>query len=114
MAESEVRTCDVLVIGAGAAGLATAVAAAARGLDVIVAEKEPVFGGTSARSGGWMWMPGNPLAKREGIKDSAADARRYIEHEAGDKFDALRVDAFLDAVPRAVEFFEQETALQFD
>jgi succinate dehydrogenase/fumarate reductase flavoprotein subunit len=102
------------VIGAGAAGLATAVAAAARGLDVIVAEKEPVFGGTSARSGGWMWMPGNPLAGREGIKDSAAEARRYIEHEAGDKFDARRVDAFLDAVPRAVEFFEQETALQFD
>ncbi|TPL21071.1 FAD-dependent oxidoreductase [Mesorhizobium sp. B2-4-9] len=114
MTTPKIQTCDVLVVGAGAAGLATAVAAAHRGLSVMVTEKEPVFGGTSARSGGWMWMPGNPLASREGIKDSAEQARLYIEHEAGDKFDARRVDAFLDAVPRAVEFFEQETALQFD
>lgn len=49
------RECDVLVIGSGAGGLATAVSAAHRGLDVLVVEKEPVFGGTSARSGGWMW-----------------------------------------------------------
>src|SRR5689334_21102794 len=48
--------CDVLVVGSGAGGLATAVAAAHRGLDVLVVEKEPVFGGTTARSGGWMWI----------------------------------------------------------
>jgi succinate dehydrogenase/fumarate reductase flavoprotein subunit len=46
--------CDLLVIGSGAGGLSAAVTAAWHGLKVIVAEKEPVFGGTTARSGGWM------------------------------------------------------------
>lgn len=106
--------CDVLVVGSGAAGLATAVAAAHHGLKVIVAEKEPVFGGTTARSGGWMWVPGSGPAKRAGIDDSAQKARTYLRHEAGAFFDAARVDAFLDAAPKAVEFFETNTALQFD
>jgi succinate dehydrogenase/fumarate reductase flavoprotein subunit len=106
--------CDVLVVGSGAGGLATAVAAAHRRLDVLVVEKEPVFGGTSARSGGWMWIPCNGPAQRAGVEDSTAAARRYLQHEAGAHFDAARVDAFLETGPRAVEFFETETALQFD
>ena len=59
--------CDVLVIGSGASGLATAVTAAELGLDVIVVEKEPHLGGTSAWSGGWLWIPRNPLAIADGI-----------------------------------------------
>jgi succinate dehydrogenase/fumarate reductase flavoprotein subunit len=106
--------CDVLVVGSGAGGLATAVAAAHRRLDVLVVEKEPVFGGTTARSGGWMWIPCNGPAQRAGVQDSIAEARRYLEHEAGEHFDPRRVDAFLKTGPRAVEFFETETALQFD
>ncbi|WP_425089733.1 FAD-dependent oxidoreductase [Stappia sp.] len=106
--------CDVLVVGSGAGGLASAVSAAHRRLDVLVVEKEPVFGGTSARSGGWMWIPCNAPAKRAGVEDSPEKARRYLEHEAGEHFDAARVDAFLEAGPKAVEFFEQNTALQFD
>ncbi|SOE16565.1 succinate dehydrogenase/fumarate reductase flavoprotein subunit [Hoeflea halophila] len=106
--------CDVLVVGSGAGGLASAVSAAHRNLDVLVVEKEPVFGGTSARSGGWMWIPCNAPGKRAGIEDSAEKARQYLQHEAGEHFDARRVDAFLEAGPRAVEFFEEKTALQFD
>ena len=106
--------CDVLVVGSGAGGLATAVAAAHRRLDVLVVEKEPVFGGTTARSGGWMWIPCNGPAQRAGVEDSVAAAREYLQHEAGAHFDPARVDAFLEAGPRAVEFFERETTLQFD
>jgi len=106
--------CDVLVVGSGAGGLATAISAAHRGLDVLVVEKEPVFGGTTARSGGWMWIPGNGPAKRAGIDDSAEKARIYLQHETGTHFDAARVDAFLEAGPKAVEFYEKETALEFD
>ncbi|MEX2517849.1 MAG: FAD-dependent oxidoreductase [Paracoccaceae bacterium] len=105
---------DVLVVGSGAGGLATAVCAAHRRLDVIVAEKEPVFGGTTARSGGWMWIPGNAPARRAGVEDSAAKARTYLEHEAGAHFDAARIDAFLESGPKAVDFYESETSLQFD
>jgi len=107
-------TCDVLVVGSGAGGLATAVSAAHRNLNVLVVEKEPVFGGTTARSGGWMWIPGNAPAKRAGVTDSADSARTYLQHEAGDHFDAARVDAFLEAGPKAVDFFERETTLKFD
>lgn len=103
---------DVLVVGSGAGGLSSAVAAAHRGLKVIVAEKEAYFGGTTARSGGWMWIPGNAPAKRAGVEDSAEKARTYLQHETGDKFDAARVDAFLEAGPKAVDFFEKNTTLQ--
>lgn len=105
--------CDLLVIGSGAAGLAAAVSAAWAGLSVIVVEKDRVLGGASAWSGGWMWIPCNPLARRAGIVEDPADPRRYLEHELGDWFEPERVDAFLKAGPRMVAFFEQHTALQF-
>ena len=66
---AKVETCDLLVIGSGAGGLSAAVTAAFHGLKVIVVEKEPVFGGTTAWSGGWMWVPRNPLARRAGIDE---------------------------------------------
>ena len=63
------QSCDLLVIGSGAGGLAAAVTAAALGLDVVVIEKESQFGGTTAWSGGWMWIPRNPLARAAGIEE---------------------------------------------
>ena len=107
-------TCDVLVVGSGAGALATAVTAAHNRLNVLVAEKEPVFGGTSARSGGWMWIPCNAPAVRAGVEDSPEKAKTYLRHEAGEHFDERRVDAFLEEGPKAVRFFEDKTSLQFD
>jgi succinate dehydrogenase/fumarate reductase flavoprotein subunit len=106
-------SCDLLVIGSGASGLAAAVAAAWHGLKVIVVEKEPVLGGATAWSGGWMWVPGNPLAQRAGIEEDPQQPRTYLRHELGARYDAARVDALLDNGPRMVAFFEQHTALQF-
>ncbi|QFU16665.1 FAD-dependent oxidoreductase [Microvirga thermotolerans] len=106
-------TCDVLVVGSGAGGFSTALTARLHGLDVIIAEKEPVFGGTTARSGGWMWIPCNPLAQKEGFKDSREAARTYLQHEAGNHFDAARVDAFLENGPKMVEFFQENTEMDF-
>ncbi len=106
--------CDLLVIGSGAGGLAAAVTAAWHGLNVVVAEKEPVFGGTTAWSGGWMWTPRNPLAMRAGIVEDSEAPRAYLRHVLGNNFDAVKVDAFLDAAPRMVAFFEEKTAVQFE
>ena len=106
--------CDLLVIGSGAGGLSAAVTAAWHGLKVIVAEKEPVLGGTTAWSGGWMWAPWNPVAQRAGIVEQPEAPRAYLRHVLGNNFDAARVDAFLAAAPRMVAFFEQNTALQFE
>ncbi|MBB3571172.1 FAD-dependent oxidoreductase [Rhizobium sp. BK491] len=105
---------DVLVVGSGAGGLSTAVAAAHRRLTVVVAEKEPVFGGTTARSGGWMWIPCNAPAQRAGVQDSFDRAKTYLKHETGEFFDERKVDAFLESGPKAVDFFEKDTSLEFD
>jgi succinate dehydrogenase/fumarate reductase flavoprotein subunit len=105
--------CDVLVIGSGAAGLSAAVTAAWHGQKVVLVEKDPVFGGATAWSGGWMWVPRNPLAQRAGIVEDVSAPRTYLEHELGEHFDAARVDAFLEAAPHMVSFFERHTALQF-
>ena len=105
--------CDVLIIGSGASGLAAAVTAAWHGQSVIVVEKDPVFGGATAWSGGWAWVPCNPLAKRAGIIEDAVLPRTYLQHELGERYEPAMIDAFLNAGPHMVSFFERHTALQF-
>lgn len=106
-------SCDLLVIGPGASGLAAAVTAAWHGLKVVVVEKATVFGGATAWSGGWMWVPGNPLAKRAGIHEDPQQPRTYLRNELGERYDPSRVDAFLDNGPHMVAFFDTHTSVQF-
>src|SRR5260370_28389458 len=106
--------CDVLVIGSGASGMSAAGTAAAHNLKVLVIEKEPKSGGTTARSGGWLWIPGTSLAKAWGINEDPNLAKTYLRHEAGNSFDAERVDAFVENGPKAVDFFIAQTSLRFD
>jgi succinate dehydrogenase/fumarate reductase flavoprotein subunit len=111
---SALYECDVLVAGSGCAGMAAAITARHHDLDVLIVEKEARFGGTTARSGGWLWIPGNSLARAYGIHEPPEAARTYLRHQAGNNFDAARVDAFLAAGPEAVDFFTTHTALRFD
>ncbi|MDE2418307.1 MAG: FAD-dependent oxidoreductase [Burkholderiales bacterium] len=104
---------DLLVIGSGAGGLSSAVVAAHLGLNVLVAEKDPQYGGTTAWSGGWMWIPRNPLAVAVGIRENIARPLSYLKHELGAQYDEARAMAFLEAAPKMVEFFKNQTALQF-
>lgn len=103
------RSCDVLVIGAGAGGLATAITAKKHGLDVLVIEKDDCFGGTTAFSGGVLWVPGN----RYDHNGSPEQALTYLRNEAGACFDAAGVEAFLQHGPQMVAFFERETTVKF-
>lgn len=105
--------CDVLIAGSGAAGLTCAIRARQQGLRVLLVEKAPHFGGTTARSGGWLWVPGNSHARAEGIADSRDAARQYLEAELGDGFRPHLIDAYLDTAPEMVDFLERETAVRF-
>ncbi len=105
--------CDLLVVGSGAGALSAAVTAAELGLRVIVVEKDPQYGGTTAWSGGWMWIPRNPLAQQAGLVEDIEKPLSYLRHELGDRFDLSRARAFLENGPRMVEFFRRKTALQF-
>ncbi|MCM2394526.1 FAD-dependent oxidoreductase [Rhizobium sp. S95] len=110
---SEGRVCDVLVVGSGAGGLATAITARKYGLSVIVIEKEAVFGGTTAFSGGVLWIPGNRHGRTNNPGDTREAARRYMAAETGNWFQPEAVDAYLEAGPRMLDWFEKETAVQF-
>jgi succinate dehydrogenase/fumarate reductase flavoprotein subunit len=106
-------TADVVVVGAGAGGLSTAVTAAHHGLRVVVLERADVCGGATAWSGGWMWAPGNPLAHADGVHEDVEQFRTYLRAALGADYDAARVDAFLAAAPEMVRFFHEKTALTF-
>lgn len=105
---------DLVVAGSGAAGLAAAVTAAAHGLRVTLVEAAPTLGGTTAWSGGWIWAPGNPVCARAGVPPDLAAARAYLAAVAGNRFDPERVDAFLRAAPRMIDFLERRAGLEFE
>ena len=105
--------CDLLVVGSGAGALSAAVTAAHLGLKVIVVEKDPQYGGTTAWSGGWMWIPRNPLALAAGLAEPLEKPLSYLRHELGAQFDESRALAFLTHAPSKVRFFQQHTVLQF-
>lgn len=104
---------DVLVVGSGAAGMSAAVTAAIGGASVLVAEKASVLGGTSAWSGGWLWIPGNPLAREEGIEEDASTPLTYLQHEMGGEPADDRLRTFLRYGPEMVDFFRRHTTVQF-
>ena len=106
-------SCDALVIGSGAGGLAAAVTAGKLGLETIVVEKDQWFGGTTALSGGWLWVPCNPLAVRSGVQDSLDRVRAYLQNELGERYDVERIEAFLKNAPGMVEFFHTQTDVRF-
>ena len=77
-------TGDFIVVGTGAGALAGAIAAKLNGLNPVIIEKAAVWGGTSALSGGGVWIPANPLMAREGVPDSIEEGMAYLEAAIGD------------------------------
>jgi 3-oxosteroid 1-dehydrogenase len=74
-----IQDYDFVVVGSGGA-LVAAIIAKARGLRPLVIEKEPFVGGSTALSGGIIWVPNNPVMKRDGAEDSEEAALQYMEN----------------------------------
>lgn len=102
---------DVVVVGSGVAALFGAATAAARGLSTCLIEKTDRFGGTSAYSGGAVWLPGNSVLARDGVEDSVETGRTYFRAVVGDRTDAGVQDAYLNTGPQVVEFLRDELGI---
>jgi 3-oxosteroid 1-dehydrogenase len=104
---------DVVVAGSGAAGLTAALTAARHGLSVVVVEKTERFGGSTARSGGGVWVPGNAVLKRAGVKDTPDQAAKYLAGVAGDGVAAARQQALLDHGPAMLDLVRANCPVDF-
>lgn len=106
---------DVVVVGAGGAGMCAALAAARQGLDTVVVEKSPWFGGSTARSGGGVWIPGNYALSAAGQVDPGdlERAKTYLDAIVGNVVPKVRRDTYLDRGPEVMEFLRDSTPVRF-
>ncbi|HEX3546458.1 MAG TPA: FAD-binding protein [Mycobacterium sp.] len=106
MSDSYDHTVDVLVVGSGGGGMTAALAADASGLDTLVVEKSPQFGGSTALSGGGIWVPGAPSQRREGYVPSPDGVFEYLRQITGGLVSDARLRQYVDTAPVMMEFLE--------
>ena len=112
-ASAATLTYDVVVVGAGASGMAAALTAAKRGLSVVVIEKAATFGGSVARSGAGIWIPNNAVILAAGVPDTPAKAAEYLAAVVGTVVPADRQAAFLANGPAMISFLMNNSPLGF-
>ncbi|MGH3412139.1 MAG: 3-oxosteroid 1-dehydrogenase [Marmoricola sp.] len=109
------ESADVVVVGAGGAGMTAALTAARQGLGTVVVEKSRYFGGSTARSGGGVWIPGNYALRAAGQVDpgDAEAARSYLDAIVGDDDPKVRRDTYLARGPELMDFLREHTRVRF-
>jgi glycine/D-amino acid oxidase-like deaminating enzyme len=103
---------DVVVIGAGAAGMSAALFSSIRGARTLLVEKTGFVGGTSALSAGSIWIPNTRHAAEVAASDSAENVERYLRQIIGNRADATLRAAFLQAGPEAVEVLQSHSEVK--
>ncbi len=106
---------DVVVVGSGNGGLTAALCSYEMGAkDVLVVEKSHLYGGTSAISGGGVWVPCNRYAKAAGAEDSLAKAKTYLRQLISEEeVPEYQLDAYLENAPRMVDFLHERTRVRY-
>ncbi|MGI2258245.1 FAD-binding protein [Shewanella sp. GXUN23E] len=112
-ANNSPTSVDLVIVGSGAGAMTAAITAADQGLSVLVVEKTDKYGGTSALSGGGIWIPNNPFFKQLGGNDSRALAKTYLEAATGGQVDAARLDAYLDRAPEMISYLQQHSRVRY-
>lgn len=107
------KTVDLLVIGAGAAGMSAALFAKINNLDVLLCEKDAQVGGTSATSGGTVWTPGSHLSVKANVPDDIEQARVFLKSVIGSRGGERIRDAFLESSPEMIRDLDEKTSVKF-
>jgi 3-oxosteroid 1-dehydrogenase len=108
------HTVDLLIIGSGAGAMTAAITAYDRGGDALLIEKTDRYGGSSAMSGGGLWVPNNHLMAQAGIEDSPEEARSYLEAVTGGAVDEDRLSAYLETAPEVVRYLSEHTHVKLE
>lgn len=108
-----VNEADVVVLGAGAAGLCAALAAADAGASVALLECSDTIGGTMAQSAGVVWVPNSHVAATAGYRDSREQALTYLESLSNERIDPAMAQVYVDRAPEMLRWMEATTALRF-
>lgn len=101
---------DVLVVGSGGGGMTAALAADEAGLSTLVVEKSPQFGGSTALSGGGIWVPGAPSQRRAGYRPDPDATFDYLKRITDGLVSDARLRAYVDAAPEMMEFLERSSS----
>lgn len=104
---------DLLVVGTGAGAMTAALVGARAGLKVLMVEKSKTYGGTSATSGGGLWIPCNHLMPGVGIEDNHADAMTYMTALTGEDVPRANVDSFVRNGARMLQWMMENTEVQY-
>jgi succinate dehydrogenase/fumarate reductase flavoprotein subunit len=104
---------DVLVVGTGGAGMAAAIAAHDQGAKVAIIEKAARAGGSTAVSGGVLWIPNNHHMADVGVADSRDEALKYVKRLADGRSDEKLIEVFVDTGPEMIQYLEGHTGLRF-
>lgn len=107
------RQADVVVVGSGAAGLSAAILAHDRGAKVLIVERTGKVGGTTAVSGGGIWIPLNHHMHEVGVEDSRAEALAYCKALAMGRVDESLIETFVDTAATMIDYVEANTPLVF-
>ena len=98
---------DFLIVGSGGGGMAAGITAAHSGLDTLIIDKGATYGGSTAISGGGIWIPNAPTLRAKGVVDKRSSIRRYLDVITDGKVPADRLDAFVDNGPALMELLDK-------
>ena len=107
------KVVDVVVVGSGAGGMLSALVAAKGRADVLIVEKDPLWGGTSATSGGGIWIPGSDQAREAGFVDDLDDAFRYVRGLSADNVPDANIRAYVDNAAPMLRWVTANTRVQY-
>ncbi len=104
---------DVLVVGSGAGGMLSALVAARNHADVLIVEKEKLWGGTSATSGAGIWIPASDQAAAAGFHDSVDDAFKYVRALSADNVPDENIRAYVENAAKMLRWMGANTEIEY-